>query len=160
MNSFADLLRFLHGLNLWLALCAGVWTLALVLPGIAVARPFASRERHSLTVFMVMLLLQAGLGMLLLAAMSAQHILAFSGRPIAQWFHIGAGVLAVMIGLLAVHAGRVFKTNRARFWAAALTTLLALLLLGQTVAMLAMLAALLLARFVMHKLRSRRSAAA
>ena len=157
MSSFNDILLFLHGLNRWLALLVGIWTLGLVLQGVTGRRVFTSIERRSVTFFTGALVLQVLLGLLLLGVMDLRHVPAFSGRSAVQWGHIGGGLLAVVFGILAFVMSRKAPLDRNKYRFAAVWSGLALLLLGKTLFMAALLGLLLLIRFIVTKLRNQRA---
>ena len=154
MSSLHDVLLFLHGLNRWLAFLVGIWTVGQVLPGITGRRVFTSIEHRSIALFTGTLYLQMALGLLLFAVMSMQNIPVFSGRSAVQWGHMGGGLLAALFGTLAFVLRWKTTTDRTQYRVAALWTVLALLLLGQTLLMAALLGLLLLIRLVITILRN------
>ena len=157
MTSLNYILHSLHGINNWLALFAGIWTMGLVLPGLVSKRDFSSGEGRFVAVFTGTIYLQGLLGMALFLVMRTQGLLPFAGRSAVQGAHIGAGIVAAIFGTLAIILCQRLRTNRAKYLAAAMLCGLALLILGHLLAMLALLALLLLIQFAISKVRGRRS---
>ena len=154
MSTLYTVLLFLHGFNRWLAFLSGIWTLALILPGLLEKRAFGRSERISVSIFAGTLYLQMTLGLLLFAVMSLQHIPLFSGRVAAEWGHMTGGFLAVIFGSLAILSGRKAAAERRKYGFTALWSGLALLLTGHLPLMAGLLGLLLLTRFVITKLHN------
>jgi len=151
MPSINDLSHTIHGINNWLALFAGVWTMSVLISGLIRSRNFDSGERLYVTLFAGTLYLQGTLGLLLLIVMDNLAVPPFSGHSVVEWAHIGGGLFAILSVTLALVLSRVWTSPRAMYWAAVIGSGLALLMLGKLYISAALLVFLLLARFAIQK---------
>ena len=109
MPSINDLSHTIHGINNWLALFAGVWTMSVLISGLIRSRNFDSGERLYVTLFAGTLYLQGTLGLLLLIVMDNLAVPPFSGHSVVEWAHIGGGLFAILSVTLALVLSRVGK---------------------------------------------------
>lgn len=151
MITIQDAIRLLHGLNRWLALAVAVWVMGQWLFGVFARKPVRPNDQRAITLMLAVVGAQAVLGALLFWLMGQANFAAFGGRTGTQWAHIGAGVLAVVFGGLAVLTSRGAITHRAAHIATTILGCLALLMLGKLPLALSALAVWLLVQFVLHR---------
>lgn len=127
MATLYVILLTLHNLTRWLVLLAGIWALVRAFRGVGGVQSFTPTDRQAVTLFMGTLHIQVVLGLLLFGLLGSQGARAFAGaRPSFQWEHLGLGLLAAVFATVGNALVKRAPSSQARFRAASLWTVLAL----------------------------------